>query len=69
MNDTLLLKWNLQIFKQIHIINFIFKNFKNYKRNFHKWYSDLKLFLASEELGDYILKNIKDINTNEKTFI
>ena len=29
--------------------------------NFHKWYSDLKLFQVSEELGDYILKNIKDI--------
>jgi len=65
---TLLLKWNLQIFKQIQLINFIFKTLKITNENFHKWYSDLKLFLDSEELGDYISKNIKDINTNKKTF-
>ena len=35
-------------------------------KTFHKWYSDLKLFLDSEELGDYISKNIKDIYTNKK---
>ena len=35
-------------------------------KTFHKWYSDLKLFLDSEELGDYISKNIKDINLNNK---
>ena len=65
---ALLLKWNLQIFKQIQLINFIFKTLKITNENFHKWYSDLKLFLDSEELGDYISKNIKDINTNKKTF-
>ncbi|KAL6591020.1 hypothetical protein U3516DRAFT_769659 [Neocallimastix sp. 'constans'] len=34
--------------------------------NFHKWNSDLKLFLDFEELGDHISKNIKDIKTNTK---
>ncbi|KAG4105533.1 hypothetical protein H8356DRAFT_1418355 [Neocallimastix lanati (nom. inval.)] len=60
MNDTLV--------EQIQLINFIFKTLKITNENFHKWYSDLKLFLDSEELGDYISKNIKDINTNKKTF-
>jgi len=41
------------------------KKKKKKKKNFHKWYSDLKLFLDSEELSDYILKNIKDINSNK----
>ena len=40
---------------QINIINkFHIKNFKNKYENFHKWYSDLKLFFDSEELGYYI---------------
>jgi len=33
---------------------------------FTKWNPDLKLFLDYEELGDYISKNIKDINTIKK---
>jgi len=52
---------------QTNTINkFHIQNFKIANKNFHKWYSDLKLFLDSEELGDYISKNIKDINTNKK---
>jgi len=37
------------------------QSFKFINENFNKWYSDSKLSLDSEELGDYILKNIKDI--------
>jgi len=43
---------------QANTINkFHIQNFKITNENFHKWYSDLKLFLDSEELGDYISKN------------
>jgi len=40
------------IFKQIQLINFIFRTLKITNENPHKWYSDLKLFLDSEELDD-----------------
>ena len=52
---------------QTNTINkFHIQNFKITNENFQKWCSNLKLFLDSEESGDYILKNIKDINNNKK---
>ena len=54
---------------QTNTINkFHIQIYKFMNENFHKWYLDFKSFLDSEELGDYISKNIKDINTNKKTF-
>jgi len=65
MNDTLVEVEPPNI--QTNTINkFHIQNFRITNENFHKWHSDLKLFLDSEELGDYISKNIKDINTNKK---
>ncbi|KAG4107498.1 hypothetical protein H8356DRAFT_1623189, partial [Neocallimastix lanati (nom. inval.)] len=65
MNDTLVEVEPPNI--QTNTINkFHIQNFRITNVNFHKWHSDLKLFLDSEELGDYISKNIKDINTNKK---
>ena len=51
---------------QMNTINkFHIQNFK-ITENFYTWYLELILFLDFEELGDYISKNIKDINTNKK---
>ena len=58
-----LLKQNIQtnIINKFHTQNLKIKN-----ENFHKQYSDLKLFFDFEELGNYMSKDIKDINTNKK---
>jgi len=51
---------------QTNTINkfFIFKNFKINKWKHSQTVFSLKLFFDSEELGDCISKNIKDINKN-----
>ncbi|KAG4095821.1 hypothetical protein H8356DRAFT_944423, partial [Neocallimastix lanati (nom. inval.)] len=52
---------NENTINKFHIRNFIITN-----KDFHKWHSDLKLFLNSEELSDYISKSFKYIKTNKK---
>ncbi|KAG4104716.1 hypothetical protein H8356DRAFT_1357808 [Neocallimastix lanati (nom. inval.)] len=47
------------------INKFHIQNFKVTNENFQKRYLYLKLFLDSKEFGDYISKNIKDINTKK----